>query len=70
MAEFAANNGASEMSMWTPLFAVQGTDLGMTFWSEPAEVQDHQQSDADHVEATTKKIYENLGMEMQWSQVI
>jgi hypothetical protein len=40
LAEFAANNGASELIKCTPFCAVQGTDPGMSFAEEPTQEGD------------------------------
>jgi len=60
MAEFAANNAASEMTKCTLSNAMQGKDSRMTYTSERAEGHDHWQFDADLVQSTMEQIYEHL----------
>lgn len=70
MAEFAANNRASETSKCTPFFAIYGTNPQMTFLNEPIEEWDHQCVDADQVQATMQEVNQHLQIEMRRSQAM
>jgi len=70
MAEFAANNAASEMTKCTLFNAMQGKDSRMTYTSERAEGHDHWQFDADLVQSTMDQIYEHLHVNIWWTQAI
>ena len=70
LAEFAANNGVSETTKYTPFFAVQGTHPRMSFAGEPTMEQDHRRLNADQVQATMQQIHEHLRVEMRRSQAV
>jgi hypothetical protein len=70
LAEFAANNGASETTKCTPFFAVQGTNRRMSFAGEPTDERDQRRLRADQVQAPMQQINEHLRVEMRRSQAI
>jgi hypothetical protein len=70
LAEFAANNGVSETTKCTPLFAVQGTDPRMLFPADPTKAQDHQCLSADYVQATMHQVHKHLRVKMRGSQAV
>jgi len=70
MAEFTANNGTSETTNCTPLFAVHGADPQMSCSGESMQEHDHCRLDADHVQATLPQIQEHLRVELRRSQPI
>jgi len=59
-AEFAANNGTSETTNCTHIFAVEGVDPRMLFAREPKKEQDNRRLNADQVQATMQQVHEHL----------
>jgi len=70
MGEFAANNGTSETTKWTPCCALQGVDPQMSYSAERMKEQDHRQLDADQVQGMKLQIHQHSWVEMRWSQPI
>jgi len=68
LAEFAANNGVSEITKCTPLYAVQGMDPRMSFSGEATKKRDQRCVNADEVQATMQQIQDHLRVEMRPSQ--
>jgi len=70
LAEFAANNGASESTECTPFCAVQGVDPPMSFAGEPTQERDQRRCEADQVQAVMEQVHEDLRVEMRRSQAV
>jgi hypothetical protein len=70
LAEFAANNATSEVTKYSPFFAVNGMDPQMTFEEVYQEPKDLREVDADQVQKTMNQIHEHLRVEMRRSQYI
>jgi len=70
LAEFAANNGSSETTKSSALFAVTGADPRMSFEEMAEESRDSRVIDADQVQSTMRQIHEHLQVEIQRSQNI
>jgi len=68
LAEFASNNGMSETTECTPIYAVQGIDRGITFAGEWTKDQDQQRVSADQVQPTIQQIHhQHIRVEMRRS---
>jgi hypothetical protein len=70
LAEFAANNGVSESTMCTPVFAVQGVDPRMSFAGEPTQQRNQRRCEADQVRAVMQLDHEHQRVEMRRSQAV
>jgi len=70
LVEFAANNGVSETTKYTPFFTVQGTDPQLSFVGESTQQQNQRRFDADQIQGTMQQIHKNLQVEMRRSQGI
>ena len=70
LAEFAANNGVSETTMCTPVYAVQGTNPRMSFAGESTTERDQRLMSADDVQATIQQVHEHLRVVMRSSQAV
>jgi hypothetical protein len=70
LAEFAANNGTSETTKCSALFAVTGVDPRMTFEEATEESGDPRILDADQTQERMNQIHAHLRVEMRRSQDI
>jgi len=70
LAEFAANNGTSELTKCTLVFPGQGVDPQMMFAGEPTEAWDQRRLDMDQVQGMMEQIHKHLRVEMRWSQAV
>jgi hypothetical protein len=68
LAEITANNGISESTKSTPVFAVQGVDPRISFVGEPTHERYQRRLDPGHVQGTMQHIHEHLRVEMRRSQ--
>jgi len=68
LAEFAANNGISELTKCTPYLAEYGADPRVLFVGERTQERNQRCVDVDLLQARMQQIHEHLQVEMRRSQ--
>jgi len=70
LAEYAANNGISDSTKYTPFFALQGVDPQMSYVDIPTMEWNQFHLEADQVQAAMEQIHQHHQVEMRQSKAI